>query len=91
MKWLKPNETVISVVTNGLSMTCPLQISVWQPKSSIDTGAFGDVVELAREFTGMPNVRVENRTQPLSDNNSSPVSSEFGKYLEAKGLRPVFA
>ena len=67
------------------------KILVWQLRAKMDTGAFSDVVEVACEFTGMQNVRVEDRSRLLTDNGKALLDRDFGQYLEAKGLGHIFA
>jgi putative transposase len=67
------------------------KILAWQLRAKMDSGAFSDVVELACEFTGMQDVRVEDRSRLLTDNGKALVSRDFGQYLEAKGLGHIFA
>jgi putative transposase len=67
------------------------KILAWQLRAKMDSGAFSDVVELAYEFTGMQDVRVENRSRLLTDNGKALISRDFGRYLEAKGLGHIFA
>jgi transposase InsO family protein len=67
------------------------RILAWQLRTNMDSAAFSDVVELACEFTGMQDVRVEDRSRLLTDNGKALLSRDFGQYLEAKGLGHIFA
>jgi transposase InsO family protein len=67
------------------------KILAWQMKTSMTAEDFGDVVELACEFTGMHDVPIDDRTKLLTDNGSALISKDFGDYLEAKGLGHIFA
>lgn len=53
------------------------RILSWQMRVQMDAGAFSDVVELACEFTGMHDVKVENRAKLRSDNGKALVSKEW--------------
>jgi len=67
------------------------KILAWQLRAKMDSGAFSDVVELACEFTGMQDVRVEDRSRLLTDNGKALLSRDLGQYLEAKGFGHIFA
>jgi transposase InsO family protein len=43
------------------------KILAWQLRAKMDSGTFSDVVELACEFTGIQDVRVEDRGRVLMD------------------------
>jgi putative transposase len=67
------------------------KILAWQLRAKMDSGAFSDVVELACEFTGIYDARIEDRTKLLTDNGKALLSREFGQYLEVKGIGHIFA
>ena len=67
------------------------KILAWQLKTSMRAEDFSDVVEYACELTGMNDVPVDDRTKLLTDNGSALISTEFGKYLEEKGIGHIFA
>ena len=67
------------------------KILAWHLVTTMDSGAFSDVVELACEFTKIHDVAIEDRTRLLTDNGKALLSREFGQYLEAKGIGHIFA
>jgi putative transposase len=67
------------------------KILAWLLQPSVDTDAFSEVIELACEVTGMDRVAAQKRPKLLSDRGSALISKPFGEYLEAKGLRHIFA
>jgi putative transposase len=52
------------------------KILAWRLQSSMDAGAFSEVVELACEVTGMSEVDPEKRPRLVSDNGPSLISSD---------------
>jgi putative transposase len=67
------------------------KILAWRLQSAMTAGDFSDVVETACETTGMDNVPITDRARLLTDRGPSLISSEFGAYLEAKGLGHILA
>ena len=67
------------------------KIPAWQLRAKMDSGAFSDMAELACEFTGMQDVRVDDRSRLLTDNGKALVSRDFGQYLETRGLGHILA
>ncbi|HUT30719.1 MAG TPA: integrase core domain-containing protein [Sedimentisphaerales bacterium] len=60
-------------------------------RAKMDSGVFSDVVELACEFTGIHDVRIEDRTKLLTDKGKALLSREFGQYLEVRGIGYILA
>jgi transposase InsO family protein len=67
------------------------KILAWRLQSSMDAGAFSEVVELACEATGMSEVAPEKRPRLVSDNGPSLISSEFNEYLDSWSIGHIFA
>lgn len=67
------------------------KILAWRLQSSMDAGAFSEVIELACEATGMSEVAPEKRPRLVSDNGPSLISSEFNEYLDSWSIGHIFA
>ena len=67
------------------------KILAWGLQSAMKAGDFSDVVEAACEGTGMDHVAITDRARLLTDRGPSLISSEFGAYLEVKGLGHILA
>jgi transposase InsO family protein len=67
------------------------RILAWLLQPSMDTDSFSEVIELACEATQMDWVPGQAKPKLLSDRGSALISKPFGEYLEARGLRHIFA
>ncbi len=67
------------------------RILAWKLQSCQNADAFGEVIELACDATGMDDVPIDHRARLLSDNGAALISKPFGDYLEAKGIGHIFA
>jgi transposase InsO family protein len=67
------------------------RILAWLLQSTMDAGAFSEVVEKACEETGMSGVPLGRRARLLSDRGPALISKSFGDYLEAKGMGHILA
>ena len=67
------------------------RILAWKLQSCQNADAFGEVIELACDATGMDDVPIDDRARLLSDNGAALISKPFGDYLEAKGIGHIFA
>ena len=63
----------------------------WDLKTDMTGGSLQDVVQQAVDFTGMTNVRIEDRTVLLSDNGAGYLSQQFNQYLRLVGIRHITA
>ena len=67
------------------------KILAWKLQSTMDAGAFSDVVELACEASGMNSVPIHSRPRLVTDRGPALISTAFGDYLEAKGIGHILA
>lgn len=67
------------------------RILAWKLQPAMDAEAFSEVVELACEATGMDGVPPEDRPRLVTDRGPALISSDFGEYLEARGLGHILA
>ena len=67
------------------------KILAWKLQSTMDAGAFSDVVEMACEASGMNSVPVLSRPRLVTDRGPALISTAFGDYLEAKGIGHILA
>ncbi|MBN1953120.1 MAG: DDE-type integrase/transposase/recombinase [Bacteroidales bacterium] len=67
------------------------RILAWRLQMWMDADAFGEVVELACEATGIDHPSVNKKPNLLSDRGSALISRTFGEYLEAKGIGHILA
>ncbi len=67
------------------------RILAWLLQSSMDAGAFSEVVELACKSTGINDVPISQKPRLLSDRGHALISSAFSDYLEAKGIGHILA
>jgi transposase InsO family protein len=58
---------------------------------SPDSGAFGDVIELACEDTGVDTAPPTQRPRLVTDRGPALISTAFGEYLEANGIGHILA
>ncbi|MFB3141799.1 MAG: IS3 family transposase [Acidobacteriota bacterium] len=67
------------------------KILAWKLQSTMDAGAFSDVVELACEAAEMNSVPIRSRPRLVTDRGPALISTAFGDYLEAKGINHILA
>ena len=67
------------------------RILAWKLQSSMDAGAFSEVVELACEASGIDVVPGVVRPNLLTDNGPALISRVFGEYLEIRGIGHILA
>lgn len=67
------------------------KILSWKLQTTMEAGAFSDVVELACEVTGIDEPEVVKKPNLLSDRGPALISDVFNQYLKAKGLRHILA
>jgi len=67
------------------------KILAWRLQSSMDAGAFSEVVELACEATGMADVASDKRPRLVSDNGPALISAELNEYLDSWSIGHIFA
>lgn len=67
------------------------RILAWRLQSTMDAGAFSEVIEMACEATGMDGVPVAARARLVTDRGPALLSRTFGDYLEARGLGHILA
>jgi RNA-directed DNA polymerase len=63
----------------------------WDLKVDMTGRSLEDVVQQAVDFTGMPDVPLEDRTVLLSDNGAGYISQQFNEYLRLVGIRHITA
>jgi transposase InsO family protein len=67
------------------------KILAWRLQSSMDAGAFSDVVEMACESTGLDRAPPSRRPRLVTDRGPALISTAFGQYLEARGIGHILA
>jgi transposase InsO family protein len=67
------------------------RILAWKLQPCMDAEAFSEVVELACEAVGLDKVPPEDRPRLVTDRGAALISSNFGDYLEARGLGHILA
>jgi transposase InsO family protein len=67
------------------------KILAWRLQTSMDAGAFSDVIELACENTGVDTAPPTQRPRLVTDRGPALISTAFGEYLEAKGIGHILA
>jgi putative transposase len=67
------------------------RILAWLLQSAMSTGDFSDVIEAACEAVGLSSIPEADRPRLVTDNGSAPISRDFGRYLEIKGIGHILA
>ena len=67
------------------------KILAWRLQSSMDAGAFSDVVELACECVGLDIAPPIEPPRLVTDRGPALISTAFGQYLEARGIGHILA
>jgi len=67
------------------------KILAWRLQSSMDAGAFSEVVEMACERVGVDRAPPTQRPRLVTDRGPALISTAFGQYLEARGIGHILA
>lgn len=67
------------------------KILAWRLQTSMDAGAFSEVVEQAVEFSGLSKMGDEPRPRLVTDRGPALISADFGQYLEHRGIGHILA